>query len=227
MLTKGGYREQWGRSDLWYEPFSLVFHPEDFCHVDEIGPGGANLFVIELPRQSFDSLGLAAPTRVLDGAREFPVSLAAIRLYAAHRLGDPLDLPFADMAAALSGVRDSAERARPQWLDRVVELLQEEHSSPLTLVDMARIAGVHPVHLSRTFERFEGCTLSVRLRQLRLKRAMNTMVESDMNLADVALDCGFTDQSHMTRVFGQSLGMTPGQFRLMNRAGAQSRKAPR
>jgi AraC family transcriptional regulator len=215
MLTRGGYRERWGRSDVWYDPFTVVFHPEDFCHMDEIGPGGAHLFVMELPKSSFESLGLSAPTGVRTGSREFPVSQAALRLLAAQRSGESLDEPFAILAAELARARNAVEKSRPHWLDQVVEMIHEECSQPLTLLQMARQAAVHPVHLSRTFRQFEGCSLSTRLRQLRLKRAMRAIVESTASLADIAASCGFTDQSHMNRTFGELLGMTPGRFRLM------------
>jgi transcriptional regulator GlxA family with amidase domain len=47
----------------------------------------------------------------------------------------------------------------------------------------------------------------------RVEQARGLLIANDMSLADVALACGFADQSHFTRVFSSAIGMPPGAWR--------------
>jgi AraC-like DNA-binding protein len=100
----------------------------------------------------------------------------------------------------------------PVWLretcQRIAANLRDARLSRL-----ARSARVHPVHLSRTFRRFFGTTLTKLRRTLRLQRACEAIVRSERALARIAFDHGFSDQGHLTRTLRKSIGITPGQLR--------------
>jgi AraC family transcriptional regulator len=213
MLSAGTYRERWGRRKILYEPFTTVVHPEGFCHQDEIGPSGGGFLMVEIPSADFAKAGLPAPRDVRIDVCHGALSRAAIRLFVAHRLGDPLDTPLVELMGETAAPPGLTEKVRPQWLARVTAMLRESCSEPLTLQSLAAIAGVHPVHVSRTFERFEGCAVSERLRSLRVQKAMREIADGHSTLAEAAVAAGFADQSHMTRVFQGTLRMTPGRFR--------------
>jgi AraC family transcriptional regulator len=51
----------------------------------------------------------------------------------------------------------------------------------------------------------------------RIEKAKGLLMSSARVLADVALDCGFADQSHLTRTFQRVVGMTPGAWRRLHR----------
>jgi len=78
--------------------------------------------------------------------------------------------------------------------------------------DLAKIAGVHPVHFARTFRRVYGCTISDYVRGLRVARAM-LLLRGTAPLDEIALAIGFADQSHFCREFKRVAGVTPGEFR--------------
>ena len=92
-------------------------------------------------------------------------------------------------------------------------MLHDCCSELLTLQALPAVSGVHPVHLSRTFDRFERCAVSERLRLIRVQHATREIACRQAPLADAAAAAGFIDHSHMTRIFRRTLGMTPGRFR--------------
>jgi AraC-like DNA-binding protein len=47
----------------------------------------------------------------------------------------------------------------------------------------------------------------------RIERAKELLLGGELELAQIALDCGFNDQSHFTRLFVQSQGQSPGKWR--------------
>ena len=101
----------------------------------------------------------------------------------------------------------------PSWMTHVEELLRSSFTSPLTLEDIAGVAGVHQAHLCREFHRHNGRTIGAFIRELRIDRSRELLGASDDPLADIALQCGFSDQSHFSNAFKRVMRMTPRQYR--------------
>ncbi|MUM77178.1 helix-turn-helix domain-containing protein [Pseudodesulfovibrio sp. F-1] len=105
---------------------------------------------------------------------------------------------------------------------RAREVIRAEYGEDLSLGRLAREAGLSPWHLVRVFEGEVGVTPHVYLTQVRVDRARR-MLAGPGRIADIAVECGFADQAHLTRLFKRQTGMTPGGFRknLQNRAAGQ------
>jgi len=97
---------------------------------------------------------------------------------------------------------------------RARELLRARYAEDVSLGELAREAGLSPFHLARVFEATLGITPHAYLTQVRVERARALLAGPD-RLADIAADCGFADQAHLTRLFKRHLGVTPGRFRKM------------
>lgn len=104
--------------------------------------------------------------------------------------------------------------ARPDegHLARVVERLADELAQAPTLDELAALAGTTRYTLVRQFGRRHGLPPMAWWQQWRLQRARER-VAAGWSLADTALACGFSDQSHLTRVFTRQFGYTPGAWR--------------
>ncbi len=105
----------------------------------------------------------------------------------------------------------------PDWVKLVDEFLKDNFRSPYCLKEIANILGIHPVHLSRSFTRYFGCTLANYIRKIRVERALSELLGSKNSLSFIAHDCGFADQSHMVRCFKEFADTTPAQFRKLLR----------
>jgi AraC family transcriptional regulator len=123
------------------------------------------------------------------------------------------------MELLLSGVRRSPLRRgrTPSWLLRVREMLYEHGTTHLTLADLSRCAGRHPVQVSRQFHHHFGCTISEYVRRVRIARAQILLSHRDLSVADLALASGFSDQSHFTNAFRRLTGVPPHRYSLQNR----------
>lgn len=107
--------------------------------------------------------------------------------------------------------RASAPRARVE-LGPVRERLVDELRRTPSLAELAAIVGVSRFQLLRRFEEVHGAPPHAWLLAQRAERA-RTAIRAGGSLAQVAADCGFADQSHMTRVFVRRYGVTPGSWR--------------
>lgn len=99
----------------------------------------------------------------------------------------------------------------PPWLGRVRELLHDT-AGTASVETLAREAGVHRVHLARTFRDHVGVPVTVYARQLRLEAARDHLAEG-LPPARAAARAGFADQSHLTRAMRAAWGVTPGALR--------------
>lgn len=106
----------------------------------------------------------------------------------------------------------TGERIRPRWLTTVEEAIDVGGADGPALADLAALAGVNASHLLRTFRRYHGTTIASYARQRRIERARAAITTSGEPLSMIALDAGFVDQSHFTKVFKQAFGETPGQY---------------
>ena len=216
LLVSGSYREWLGARPQDYRRGTVVFHPAAFRHRDAIGPGGAHIFAVELSGVLLARLeGLLPPLPVVD-ADGLLASLVC-RLRDEMGAEDPgAPLVREGLACELAGAlirRGAAESKRPAWLLRADEALRAERERRGSLDELARTADVHPARLARGFRRGFGESVGERVRRLRLEAARAALERPGSDLAQVAAEYGFADQSHLTRAFRAAYGVTPGAYR--------------
>lgn len=100
------------------------------------------------------------------------------------------------------------------WQERrVKELLRMKLAEGMPLIELARECGLSPSAFVRGFKRSTGMSPHQWLLMRRVDRAMELMHDHSRTLADIALSCGFADQSHFTRIFTAKVGVRPGVYR--------------
>jgi AraC family transcriptional regulator len=97
-------------------------------------------------------------------------------------------------------------------LKRVVDKMQVLDDE-LSLESLAQESGYSRVHFVRMFRAATGRSPHNYLLNLRIERARELLSNPALSLTDIALDCGFSSHSHLTRVFRQFLGVTPSECR--------------
>jgi AraC family transcriptional regulator len=140
------------------------------------------------------------------------------RLYREFRRNDDvsrLGMETAILQLVLADRHETAPRPGriPGRLLRIREMLRDEVHARLTLAELSLAVGRHPVQISRQFHRHFGCTISEYIRHGRVARAQLLLAHDDMEVAQVALACGFTDQSHFTAAFRKVTGVPPCRYR--------------
>lgn len=103
--------------------------------------------------------------------------------------------------------------ASSDWLVRVLECIRDDPGTPGGLVGLARLVGVHPAHLARSFRQRRGMTVGEYARRLRIARSVDALRDVGRPLSSVALEAGFADQSHYGRFFRRYTGTTPARLR--------------
>lgn len=220
LIRRGCYTESYGRRTRDCRPMTLVFHPPGEPHPQTFRDCPVASFNVEigsdwLHRASEMSCHLDQPAEFQGGE----VASLGERLFDEFARKDPdsalsIESLTLEILAASARACIAPDRARqPRWLTQARDLLNIRFREPLTLTAIAREAGVHPVYFAASFRHFEHCSVGEYLRRRRLEYVRRALAQPDLPLADIALDAGFADQSHLTRTFKRFTGKTPGEYR--------------
>ncbi len=128
--------------------------------------------------------------------------MLAVCSYLADKYGDGA-LP----AGARKGGLSSAQ------LHRAEEILVANSSGHILLADVARECGLSRQYFTKAFKTSTGFAPHRWLQQHRIGHAKQLLRETSLPIADIAIRCGFADQSHLTRVFTALAGVSPAAWR--------------
>ena len=124
-----------------------------------------------------------------------------------ERLGTVVQIPTQRSAPTTQGGLPAYK------LRQVVEFIDAHIDQPINLTQLAEVASLSPFHFHREFKRSTGLTPGKYILDARIKRAEGLLSESDLPLAQVAIQVGFADQSHFTVAFRKATSMTPRTYR--------------
>jgi AraC-like DNA-binding protein len=113
---------------------------------------------------------------------------------------------------ARPGIRTGRPEVGGRGVARARELLAARLAENVTLRELADVAGAGRFALLRAFSRAYGLPPHAWVIQERVRRAQG-LLRAGGRPAEVALELGFTDQSHLTRHFKRLTGVTPGRYR--------------
>lgn len=95
---------------------------------------------------------------------------------------------------------------------RIIDLIDGRLSENISLDDLADSVGLSPFHFSRRFKSEFGLAPHAFVIRKRITKAQEILRQGKTALKVVALDCGFSDQSHFCRTFRKMVGVTPAQY---------------
>lgn len=108
--------------------------------------------------------------------------------------------------------RENTRFKAPEYEDRitrVLEYINNNYSSNITLEELGKVANTSIYHLSREFKRYTNTTIIVYINKIRILHAERLFLESDMNLTEIAFTVGYTNLNHFSRTFKQITGESP------------------
>jgi AraC-like DNA-binding protein len=175
------------------------------CHVR---PSPALLEELQLPRAPWTAM--AVPIRA---HLRFRLAVEDIALSGADGL--ELEEACLSLLAATPDLRvleasPARNRRHRELIDETKAVLLRRFGEALSLDDVARAVGTSPFHLARLFRRHTGFSLHGYRTRIRLLSALDHLEAARGGLTDLALELGFSSQSHFTDAFRRAFGCPPG-----------------
>lgn len=171
----------------------------------------AKLQELRCKRGEFDpvmrNLGVALLPLFERSLVEAPAALQYIAVaICAHLLHNYADVPPSD--------KRSTKSSLSVWQEKAAKEFMIDHiGGDSSVAAIAAAAGLSSSHFSTTFKDATGVTPHQWLLKMRVAQAKELLVDRSMNLSVIAAKCGFTDQSHFTKVFVREAGTTPAAWR--------------
>ena len=219
-VLAGPYAETYGNSDtVICAPRVLRYLPPEQVHAN-VFDEGSHCLIVEVETEALRRV--EEHTKALDRPGEIQgiaSTWLAQRLYHEFRQGDGLALVSLEgilLEMLAEGARHTgAERVAviPRWLHIARDYLESNFLRQVSLGEIAGAAGVHRVHLSREFRRYFSTTVGEYLRRKRIEHACKLVSTTQISLAEIAMTCGFSDQSHFSATFRRQIGLTPARYR--------------
>ncbi|WP_437542153.1 AraC family transcriptional regulator [Sorangium sp. So ce367] len=193
-------------------------------------PDRNRFLVIDVPTASAEALG-ATPwfERIAGGSIALDAAAAHLVRTAADELDGGGSVALRRQWAGLLVLTLAERGARgalgalgltraPEKLRRALRFLEDHAHEPLTVADVAARAELSPGHLHHLFRTVLGTTVQERIADLRLARATDLLSRTELGIAEIAIRCGYADQSCLTRSLRRRRGVTPAALRRAVRA---------
>lgn len=196
---------------------SMLYHQWEDPHYNSKPDVFTRGFHIEISRDWFEEFHI--PTGYTEGSfciKDPSLKLLMYQIFKETKAGDDaievsVNQLLINLFGQLSRQKELNEK-RPAWVNQLDEILHENYTDKLNLTALSETLNIHPVHLSRNFARYFNCNLGEYIRKMKVDRSLLLLNTYD-SLTEVALECGFADQSHFIRCFKENIGITPMKYR--------------
>ncbi|HYE73016.1 MAG TPA: AraC family transcriptional regulator [Blastocatellia bacterium] len=219
LITRGDILEGTRKGTYECPVDTLLFHNRQEPHYNIKPKGTTRGFQLEIDEQwsrkfelNLDALpGIARITQPI-------IRLPFYNIYKEAKLFDDasritIDALLIEIFAALQGLSSSRATTMPAWVKRVDEILHDNFAHPPSLQELSQELNLHWAHLSREFPRYFHCNFGEYVRKIRVEKSLVLLRNKNLSLTEIALACGFADQSHFIRCFKAFCGITPKAFR--------------
>jgi AraC family transcriptional regulator len=211
LIRSGNYEETYSSRKRLCTQGMVAFHPAAEDHRQRMGTETVVSFNVEMDASWTQRTMFREPWSASEG----PLVWLANSLYREFQAADDLT-PLAVEALLLEmavASKRSTQELNPRWVSRARDILNQRFQERLTIRELARECQVHPAHFARAFRQCYRCSPGQYLRRLRVEAARHLLATSSDSGAIIAAACGFSDQSHLSRLFLRQFGVTPSAYR--------------
>lgn len=198
-------------------PHMIPSGPPDPCVPSRLAPprGAPSQTSANARRVSLDALrgAVIELMHAINGILNDELESAACGV---QRSASLLDVPMRppEVGAATRIATAIARGGLAPWQARIIKTHIDTHlDDDLRTQDLARLVQLSTFHFCRVFRLTFGHSPHVYVTRRRVERAQGLILATDQALGRIALDCGFADQAHFTRVFRRLCGESPGEWR--------------
>ncbi|MBR2021454.1 MAG: exo-alpha-sialidase [Clostridia bacterium] len=98
-------------------------------------------------------------------------------------------------------------------VDKIKSIIEENLVNELSVADIAKKTGVSLYYMMHIFKKTTGITILEYAREAKLTRAKEALMNSDTSIGTIAQECGFGSSAYFSKVFSQSEGISPSEYR--------------
>lgn len=209
-IIRGGNLESRKKKDIQVSSGKVMVYEQGEAHRNRFTAHPSRNLNIELEEDFFEDGIEFSNLQLEDNAK-----IELDRIYFELSFGDKYSVQ--SIRQILKSLFWQDKYANPsKWIPQLENLLQERWNEFPSLDELSSELDIHPITISKYFAKHKGLTLSAYMRRLKVKRAIDLLMNSSSSIPEIAFECGFSDQSHMTRLVKSYTGYTPGNIRSLS-----------
>ena len=125
-----------------------------------------------------------------------------------------LNLLLLEFTQESFSINNPAKSKIPRKVCQITEWIHTHYDQNITVDSLAKQYHYHPTYLTALFKQYTGYPISSYVNHIRITTAKNILCsKATLSIRDVASMCGFQDEKYFMRVFKQSEGITPSEYR--------------
>ncbi len=219
IVLDGSLTELYKNKVYEHDPMSIIYKPAQKIHSNKFHHRGARCLNIEFTEDWIERLaeiGLKLDHNI--NTKSYHNNSIITRLRYELKMNDKyseiiIEGLLIELLADIMRSDEYNEKApTPAWLNEITNYIDSTLDERVSINQLARKVGVHPVHLINTFKKHYHITPGEYLRQKKIDLVCRELSKSNKSLIDIALQFKFSDQSHFNKFFKKYVGVTPSQY---------------
>lgn len=214
ILLSGLYSEVTSDSQRIISPCNILYRPAHYKHKNQFITDKTSCFNIEFSPEWFDKHDISSKKikPQIKEIQNYPFVLRLLIDFLQHRKIDFFEELLIQLLTSEEKVRNPL---RKPWLNKLVRILDNEVEEKHSLKTLSERVFIHPNYMSRVFKEQVGVTIGQYQMGKKIKSATKKLFIEKNSIVQIALDCGFFDESHFIKTFKAYHKITPHQFRML------------
>ena len=214
IVLDGGLIEKTGNGRVEAKRNSVVIKPDHAVHENIFGLQGVRLLSISFKKgyilpESLHNLAWLEDPRISFNAYKLWLSIKSVKN------DKQLNYYLNVFIQLLDLLKKTKQNPAPVWLQSATELLDRYSIDKDTIENISQQMKIRMLHLSRSFKKYHF-TSAVKYRHyVRMSNLLNCLISTNKSLAEISYECGFSDQSQMSRIVLKETGYTANALRLL------------
>lgn len=224
FVLDGTYTEHSFRNEITCTKGDIIFHPRETEHYNQFKNVSASCFNIELSGSWLEKIFLSKlQQKEISSCSHFETQSVFRKIY--HEFIDADNLSALMIEGLTMELIVNFSRGEKKsisstyYIRKVRKYIQEIFPSNPSLTELANLFHISPEYLARVFKKCTGVTIGEYIRHFKIEKACEKLKDKKADIHGIALECGFTDQSHFTKVFKNIMHITPGMYLATNSPG--------
>lgn len=214
LILEGGNLESRKNESIQVSTGSILIYRAGELHKNTSTRFPSKNLNIELTNDFFKINNITFDKSNFSNKNTFSSYLKMIKLYHELKLNDIYTSNSIDCILYDLFAKEKPSK-KPTWIKDLIELLEDRWNEFIPLQKLGVILNVHPVTISKYSKKYLNQTVGEYMRIVKLKRAFNFLLNSKKSITEISYACGFSDQSHMIKVFKAYVGYTPKEIRMI------------
>ncbi len=219
-VLRGAYSETYSQTKINCLQGDIIIHPKHLEHSNMFNDKGGTCFNIELDDGMQKEINELKMHRFqVFGSRYAQLRATVHKVYKEYRSYDEFSPTIIEgllLETIGYSAREAHSRSSPYWLKKAEEIIHESRYSMISLSFIAAQLNISSSHLAREFKKAAGITIGEYIQSIKIQQACERL-KKNTSIMDVALEFGYSDQSHFTRSFKKVVGLTPKRYQALNK----------